>query len=347
MPDPDPLVTVQIVCHNDGRWLPRCLESLRAQTIFDRTEIIIADNASSDGSEALARQLLAGWPNARVLATGGDFGFCVAHNRAAQVARGQYLYLFSPDTWLEPDCLERLVAAVEGAPAAAAGALLLDYDDDTVQARGSDGFDLAGNPVSPRGGRAPRRLFCVAGFYFIRRDVFLRLGMLDERFFMYGEEMDLSWRVWLSGERLVWAPAARVHHRGAAGVNPAGGTRQVENRTSAQKRFLANRNFLLVIAKNCQHALLLLLGPCVALILLEGLATLAMTRSWALVQATCLAALADFWRLRGHVAAERKRIAALRRRSDWWMLRFFRPGFGRWHEVEAMWQRGFPKFTRS
>ena len=50
-----------------------------------------------------ARELIAGLPNARFLATGGDNGFCVAHNRAAAVAKGKYLYLFSTDTWLEPD----------------------------------------------------------------------------------------------------------------------------------------------------------------------------------------------------------------------------------------------------
>jgi GT2 family glycosyltransferase len=346
-PPQDIWISVIIVCHNDGKWLPRCLESLRAQTIFPHIEVIIADNASHDGTDQLARDLIAGWPNATFLPTGGDFGFCVAHNRGADIARGRYLYLFSPDTWLEPDCLEQLYTAVEREQAAAAGTLILEYEDDTIQAKGSHGFDLFGNPVSPRGGRDPQPLFCIAGFYFVRKDVFFRIGKLDEAFFMYGEEMDLSWRIWISGERLISVLGARVHHRGAAGVNPAGGTRAVENRTSTQKRFLANRNFLLVIAKNCQHVLLVMLLSCGWLILVEALATLLMSRSWSLLDATCLRALRDFWRLRGHVCEQRRRIRTLRRRGDFWMMRFFRLGFGRSAEIKALLQRGFPKFTRN
>ena len=92
-----PLVSVIIVCHNDGQWLRHCLESLQAQTIFAQIEVIIADNASQDGSDLLAKELIAGWSNAKFLPTGGDFGFSGGHNRGAEVARGQYLYLTSPD----------------------------------------------------------------------------------------------------------------------------------------------------------------------------------------------------------------------------------------------------------
>ena len=341
-----PLVSVIIVCHNDGKWLKRCLDSLRQQSIFDRIELIIADNASGDGSDQVAQALTVDWPNARFFPTGGDNGFDVACNRAAALARGKYLYLLNPDTWLEPDCLEQFFRTVEGQQAAGAGGMILEYEDNTIQAKGSHGFDVFGSPVSPRRGADPQPLFCIAGFFFIRRDVFLALGMLDERFFMYGEEMDLCWRIWLSGRELVYAPTARIHHRGAALVNPAGGARPVENRTSLQKRFLANRNMLLVIAKNGQHILLATLIPCAALILLEGLATLALTRSLTITRGSCLKALTDFWGLRGHVRQERRRIRALRQRSDFWILRFVRFGFGRWGEVAKIGSRGFPKFNR-
>src|SRR5260370_37245878 len=100
-----PWISVIIVCHNDGKWLPRCLETVRQQTIFDQIEVIIADNASGEGSDKLARDLIAGWPMARFLATGGDNGFCVATNLAARIAKGKYLQVLNPDTWLEPDFL--------------------------------------------------------------------------------------------------------------------------------------------------------------------------------------------------------------------------------------------------
>jgi GT2 family glycosyltransferase len=341
-----PLVTVVLVCHNDGRWLPRCLESLRSQTIFDRMELIIADNASQDGTDVLARSLIADWPNARLLPTGGDNGFDVACNRGAEVATGQYLYFPNPDTWLESDCLEQLFATAEREGAGCAGGLILEYEDNTVQARGCIGFDFCGNGIEPHKGQIPKQLFYLHGFFFIRKDLFFRLGGFDEKFFMYGEEPDLSWRVWMAGEKIVPAPASRVHHRGSASVNPAGGSKIVENRTSTNTRFLANRNGLMAIAKNCQHLLLLMLLPCAAIIVLEGLFVLLMTRNTAVAKRISLGVFADCWRLRHHVFRERKRIRSFRRRGDFWMLRFFRPGFGRSHEIRAILKRGFPKFNR-
>jgi GT2 family glycosyltransferase len=338
------LVSIVVVCHNDGKWLARCLESLRTQTIFDRTELIIADNASDDGTDELARSLIAGWPNARFLATGGDNGFGIACNKAAGSAVGQFLYLLNPDTWLESDCIEQLYAAAERNQAAVAGATVLDYDTNAIQGQGGVGFDMCGNSMDDEKHQAPF-LMCPAGFFFIRRDVFLRVGAMDREFFLYGEEMDLSWRVWISGGSVLPVRAARIHHRGAVNVDPSGGTQAAQNRTSVQKRFLANRNRLLFIAKDCRHVLLLMLFPCLGMILLEGLGTWVVTRNRSLAKKTCLDAAVSAWRLRRHVCAERQRIAAFRRHGDWWMLRFFRFGFGRWGELGKMLRGGFPRFN--
>jgi len=339
-----PWVTLIIVCHNDGKWLPRCLESARAQSIFERIELIIADNASEDGSDTLARKLIAGWPNALFLATGGDCGFGVACNRAAKVARGRYLYFINPDTWMELDCLEQLLETTERERAGAAGGLLLDYEDQSVQGEGGMGFDFSGNCTSSKRPKNQAVLMCPACFIFVRKDLFAQIGMFDEKLFLYGEEMDFSWRIWIAGEKIVRAFTAKIHHRGAVGVNPAGGIRVTENRTSVQKRFLANRNRLLTIAKCQQHVLLLMLVPCTLLILLEGVGTWILARSWSLANATCFAALTDFWRLRRHVWEERRRIATFRRRGDFWMLRFFRLRFGRWDEVKKILKAGYPRF---
>ena len=337
-------VSIVLVCHDDGKWLARCLESIRAQTYFDRLEVILADNLSSDGTDAVARGLIQGWSNALWFSTGGDNGFGVACNRAAEKARGKYLYLINPDTWLEPDCIEQLYLAAERDQAGVASGPVLDYDSSAVQTAGGMGFDSCGDGLCAKQHQEPARLLCPASFFFVRRDVFERVGMMDRRFFLYGEEMDLSWRVWISGSAVVPAPKARIHHRGAAGVNPGGGTQIVENRTSTQKRHLANRNRLVCMMKNYHHLLLLLMLPCLALILGEGLMTLAATRRWSLARACSLDAIAGAWGLRGHILEERRRIAGFRRRGDLWMLRFFRFGFARWGEIARAIKQGFPKF---
>jgi N-acetylglucosaminyl-diphospho-decaprenol L-rhamnosyltransferase len=341
-----PLASIVIVTYNDGVWLTRCLESLQAQTLFGHIEVIVVDNASADGTAGTAQKLLEGWPNGRFLQGGGNIGFGPGNNRGADLARGKYLYFINSDTWFEPDCVEQLYLAAERASAAAAGATMLEYGDDTLIARGSDGMDCLGNPVSPHGHQFPKPLFCIAGFLFIRKDVFDRIGHFDERYFMYGEELDMCWRLWLSGETIVPAFDAQVHHRGAVGVNPDGGAKPTENRTSELKRFYANRNHLLSIAKNSRNLLLVMLIPAAMLICLEGLVSLMMTRRGATFKKGCLAPFLDFCRLWPHIREERRRLSAIRKHSDFWMLRFLRFRFGRSHEVKQIVQKGFPKFGR-
>ena len=139
-------------------------------------------------------------------------------------------------------------------------------------------------------------------------------------------------------------PSARLHHRGAAQVNPAG-RRRLEFRTSDTKRFYTNRNSLLVVPKNAQHVLLLMIPVQIALLLVEAGVALLLVRRWGFVNRAYSQAVADCWRLRRHIRMERQRISRLRHRSDWWMLRFLRFRPNRWDEVVRMLRFGTPKVT--
>ncbi len=342
-PLPTPSASVIVLNYNGARWLERCLVSLRAQTIFEQLEIVLADNASPDNSAAIAAKLMQGWRNGRVVQHGANLGFCAGNNRAAEHAHGEYLFFLNNDTWLEADCLERLLAGVRDAGADAATPRVLNYDDNSFQSLGATGFDIFGIATSRTEYSQPRHVFMPEGCsYLIRRDVFEKLGGFDPEFFMFADETDLSWRLWLSGYQAVGIPAARLHHRGAANVNPAGGGAVAEFRTSETKRFYANRNGLLVLLKNAQH--LLLLCACLQLLLLalESIAALVLVRRWSFIRRAYCDALRDCWRLRFHIAAERKRISHLRRRNDWWMLRFLRFRPNRWDELKRMQKAGLP-----
>jgi GT2 family glycosyltransferase len=83
----EPLVSVIVLNYNGARWLERCLESLRAQTIGDQLEVIVADNLSSDGSDRLAQQIIERWPRSLFLQHGQNLGYCEGNNRAAARAR--------------------------------------------------------------------------------------------------------------------------------------------------------------------------------------------------------------------------------------------------------------------
>src|SRR5438093_2602479 len=145
-PQGDPAISVVILNYNGANWLDRCLASIRQQTIFHRIEVIVADNASSDGSDRLAQKLLEGWPNGRFIDNGGNLGYCAGNNRGAEAARGKYLFFLNNDTWLEADCLEKLWSETERTQAGAAGPLVLDYADDNFQSIGGTGFDWMGFP---------------------------------------------------------------------------------------------------------------------------------------------------------------------------------------------------------
>ena len=160
---------------------------------------------------------------------------------------------------------------------------------------------------------------------------------------MYADEHDLCWRVWLAGGKVVLVPSARMHHRGAVAVNPKGCQRTVEIRTSDTKRFYANRNSLLVLLKNSQHVLLLLVLPQALLLGLEALALAALTRRWSHFRRAWIEALWDCWRLRGHILAERRRLRKVRQHGDFWLLRFLRGRFNRSTELRRCWRLGLPK----
>jgi GT2 family glycosyltransferase len=341
-----PLISVVILNYNGARWIERCLASLRKQTIFSQIEVIVADNRSTDGSDRLAEELLREMPNGRFVQNGLNLGFCEGNNRGALSATGQYLFFLNNDTWLEPDCLEILLRETERLKADAATPLVMNFDDDSFQSLGAAGFDIFGLTTCRLPFTDAREVLMPEGCSFlIRRGLFETLGKFDAEFFMFADEFDLAWRLWVAGGRAVAVPSARLHHRGAANVNPAGQGAVVELRTSDTKRFYTNRNNLLVLLKGAKNLLLLLVPLQIGLLLLEALVALVLVRRWSFIRRAYFGAFADCWRLRHHVMAERRRIREFRRRGDWWMLRFLRLRLNRWDELRRLRQLGLPKVT--
>lgn len=343
-----PDISVIVLNYNGARWLDRCLASLRHQALGPRMEVIVADNLSTDGSDLQAQRLIEEWDTARFIQHGANLGYCEGNNRAAQAARGRFLFFLNNDTWLEPDCLEVLLREVLRHQATAATPLILNYDDNSFQSLGAMGFDVCGLTSTRARFSQTRDVWMPEGCsYLIDRELFEKLGGFDPQIFMYSDEVDLSWRVWLAGGRAIGVPASRLHHRGAANVNPKGSGTVVELRTSDSKRYYSNRNGLVVVAKNAQSLLLLMLPLQVMLLLAEAAVGLLLVRRWSFVRRTCLEAIRDAWRLRGHIRDARRKNRLLRRRGDWWMLRFLRLRLNRWDDLLRVRQYGVPKVNAS
>jgi GT2 family glycosyltransferase len=337
-------ISVVVLNYNGLTWLPRCFESLERQTIFQEIEVVVTDNASSDGSDNFSREWLDRTGRGQLVQNGANLWYCAANNNGAAVARGRHLFFLNNDTWLEPDCLEKLYDEVEAVGADAATPMVLNYDDNTFQNCGGPGFDIFGLISHMGPVKKTTEIFAACGCsLLVRTEMFRKIGGFPPELLIYADETDLSWRVWIAGGKVVTVPNSRLHHRGAAVVNPEGKTKSVESRTSETKRFLANRNSILLLMKNCRNFLLLLLLPHLFLLLVEALAALILVRRWSYVRKSYLSAIADAFWLMPHVREWRGRIRGFRRRGDFWMLRFFRLTPSRCAEVKRLFSAGVPK----
>jgi GT2 family glycosyltransferase len=342
--DGQPLVSIVVLNCNGASWLPKCFASIRTQTILNQIETIMVDNHSTDDSVAVARKLLADFPNAGIVCNSENLGFCEGNNSGARAAKGRWLLFLNNDTWLENDCMEKLIAGTEKLGAAASTPLVLNYPDNSYQDFGFYGFDIFGLPSPSAVATGTREIFIAGGCsYLIRADVFNQLGMFDAEYFIYADDADLSWRVWLAGYKVAGIFEAKLHHRGAAGVNPSGGIETIEFRTNDRKRFLTNRNCLLTLLKNGRHILLLPIIPLVGLLFLESLVGSLLLRRWSFAKASFWNVLFDCWRLRGHISRHRKLVATFRKHSDFWMLRFFKLRLNRWDEIKRTIKFGPPR----
>ena len=117
----------------------------------------------------------------------------------------------------------------------------------------------------------------------------------------------------------------------------------VESRTSETKRYLANRNNLLVLLKNSQHIFLFLTFPQLLLLLAEALVNLVLVRRWSYVRKSYFKAIADAFGMLGHVREWRRKIKGLRKRSDFALLGYLRWRPNRLEDAKNLFKFGMPK----
>jgi GT2 family glycosyltransferase len=214
-------VDVAVVIPNfDGeRWLPGVLDSVAAQTVAP-AEILVVDDASTDGSLALLRER---YPHVRVLARERNGGFARAANEGLAAVGAEAVALLNTDVVLAPDWLERAAGALAAHPRAAAVAtkmvdlerpdLLYDAGDvlrrdGACEQRGRFERDIGGYD-------APGEVFSAcAGAALYRRAPVLAAGGFDERLGTYLEDVDLGLRLRLAGWSCRWEPRAVARHAG-------------------------------------------------------------------------------------------------------------------------------------
>jgi GT2 family glycosyltransferase len=239
-------VSVIIISWNTRELLAACLLSVYEQNRGALLEVIVVDNASVDGSAAMVREL---FPEVILVANTYNRGFAAANNQGLRLAGGRYVLLLNPDTVILDDAIGR-AAKLMPPDTAALGVRVLNADGSLQPT-----CFMCPSPLNlmlsctylyklfPRSrffGRErmgwwrrddARQVEVVTGcFLMVRRSAIDCVGLLDERFFVYGEETDWCYRFRKAGWKVAFTPAASIIHYGGAS------TAQTASAMSLQRR---------------------------------------------------------------------------------------------------------------
>ena len=251
--------TVVIPNLNGAGWLKDSIESIWAQTMQD-LELIVVDNGSTDESLAIA-QSYQGRPGYTLIQNDTNTGFSHAVNQGIRAAKGEYVALFNNDAFAEPDWLENLIAAAEqdGRIFAVSSLMIRHFERELADDAG-DYVTLLGFACKRGDGmkasryQKPGRVFSACGGAALyRKSILDEIGLFDETFFAYYEDVDISWRANSLGYKNVYCPTARCYHicgatTGAVRYNPF-------------KSIQSGRNSILLPYKNMPILMLLLNLP--------------------------------------------------------------------------------------
>jgi GT2 family glycosyltransferase len=224
-------LSIVIVCWNNKRYLEPCLDSLYAAGLRSQFDVVVVDNGSTDGSQAMLRER---FPEVQIVQNDHNVGLSRASNQGMQATRGRYVLLLNDDTLVNGPSLDAMVHFLDTHPeAGAVGGRLLNPDG-SFQAAGNrfpslrEEFLIAtrlGNLIWPgypdRG--YPDQVECVdwigSACLLLRRAALDQVGLLDEEFFIYGDEADLQYRLKKAGWQTYYLPTVTTIHYGGRSMN--------------------------------------------------------------------------------------------------------------------------------
>jgi GT2 family glycosyltransferase len=208
-------MAVVVVTYESAAHVGAVLSAVGEQ-LRDGDELVVVDNASADGSAGVARGAA---PQARVLEQAGNLGFAGGCNAGAAASTAPLLLFLNPDAMPAPGCLDGLRDAADAQPSWGAWQALVTMDGGrrintsggVTHFLGMGWAGRIGELADPPG--SPGEVdFASGAALCARRDAWEEVGGFDERYFMYGEDLDLGLRMWLSGHGVGVVPAARVEH---------------------------------------------------------------------------------------------------------------------------------------
>ncbi len=217
-------LSIVIVSYNVRRYLDKCLESVATALEDIDYEVFVVDNASSDDTMTY---LPPRYPWVHFIANDENVGFARANNLAIRQAQGQYVLLLNPDTTVGEHTLRGAVAFMDAHPEAGGAGVKMHNEDGTVALESRraiptpwvSALKMLGFTrryyMSHLPWDEPCRIEVISGaFCLLRHEALRQVGLLDEDFFMYGEDIDLSYRLLKGGWQNWYLPLPIVHYKG-------------------------------------------------------------------------------------------------------------------------------------
>lgn len=214
------LFSIVIPNWNGEKFLKRCLESLNKQTLHD-FEVILVDDGSSDNSAAFTRK---NFPEVKILESKKNSGFAAAANRGIKASRGKLIALLNNDTEVEKDwLLEIKKAAEKNDDAGFFSSKMLDFSNRNIIDSCGIGVTWSGRSYNIGMGEKDSDKYsqdnhvfgACAGAAVYRKELLDQIGLFDEDFYMYVEDVDLSYRAQITGYKCVFVAKAKVYHLGS------------------------------------------------------------------------------------------------------------------------------------
>ena len=226
-----PLLSVIIVNFQGSGFIRDCLTSVLSSD-YPSFEVLVVDNASTDGSAELVEEEFGKDPRVTIIKNRMNVGFAKANNQAARISHGELLLFLNADTRMDESSMGRLAEALRSDNRIAVAQpklLLMNTDPPRIDSTG-DLMDPYGNGYRRGVGLVDRgqfddkvdEIFSARGAAMIvKRNIFIKVGMFDEDFFLYLEDVDLCWRIRLADKSIKYVPKAVVFHAAAGSRDQA------------------------------------------------------------------------------------------------------------------------------
>jgi len=216
-------VTLLVLNFNGEAHLKKCLDSLLT-TNYSRFNVVVIDNGSMDES---AEFLKSNYSSVKVIKHNRNYGYALGYNLVINTIKDEYIVLLNNDVLVKPNWLKELMAYIKNDDVAAVTPKMTFLHNKTQINAAGGCCDIYGVGLNRGNGEVDMKQYDTVqevfygngGALLIKKRVWRKIGPFDERYFMYGEDLDWCWRARLKGYKIIYVPRAEVYHhwRGSGG----------------------------------------------------------------------------------------------------------------------------------